>query len=339
MGLHDQFAANFASFAENSKYLVFPSQPSILREIPLFLKFTCVEYSMNSLMRGGNTFRYSGNAGGGNVKAYINVPVPSKMVTQTAMRYKQDENELFSKSGIQQTLEQDFLPKITQKAGGLTKRVVDLLPFVSPKWKAVLLESVNRTGRQFSQLIETDFTETILQSGSKRSFVISLYLPCLNLEDSEAAAQISRAFEALALPTMVKAAVPGFDAFGAQLHFHPPMWFFSIGAMGSDSDIDWTSQPQASVLTNVAVTRTPIDSTAFTALDLTIKPIGYSITLNFQEIETAFRRVSPLAGSGTDFTILSRSAANFGSAATLGIKPKTLGGENPSGGRTSSPGI
>jgi hypothetical protein len=320
--------------------LVFPSSASILKEIPLFLKFTCVEYSMNSLMRGGNTFRYSGNAGGGNVKAYINVPVPSKMVTQTAMRYKQDDNELFSKSGIQQALEQDFLPKIIQKTvGGYAKDLVDWLPFVSPKWKAILLDSVNRTGRSFSQLIETDFTETILQSGSKRSFVISLYLPCLNLEDSEAAAQISRAFEALALPTMVKAAVPGFDALGAQLHFHPPMWFFSIGAMGSDSDIDWTSQPQASVLTNVAVTRTPIDSTAFTALDLTIKPIGYSITLNFQEIETAFRRVSPLAGSGTDFTILSRSAANFGAAASLEINPKKSGGENPSGGRTSSPGI
>lgn len=321
MGLHDAAMANVFSFAENSQNLVFPSQASILKEIPLFLKFTCVEYSMNALFRGGGIFKTGG--GGGNVKAYISVPVPTKMVTQTAMRYKQDENEVF-KTGAQKFVED----KLTAKTKGLLATAFEKTG-LSPEWQVVLGEAANRTVRSFSQMIETDFTETILQTGSKRSFVISLYLPCLNLEDSEKAAEIARAFEALALPTMVKASLDSVGInLGAQLHFHPPMWFFNIGPLGGFGDIDWTSQPQASVLTNVAVTRTAIDTTSFTALDLTIKPIAYSITLNFQEIESAFRKVS-IGSAGTGFTILSRSAAATGLGAALKVSPNNTGSQTP----------
>lgn len=319
MGLHDGFMVNITSFAESSKNLVFPSQSSILKEIPLFLKFTCVEYSMNSIARAGTTMKLGT---GGNVKAYISVPVPSKMVTQTAMRYKQDENELYSKAAAQTKLEE----VIKTRTKGLLLTAADFLN--TPEWlKTVLGDAANRTARSFSQLIETDFTETILQSGSKRSFVISLYLPCLNVEDSKKAAEISRAFEALALPTMMKVGVPGSIGLGAQLHFHPPMWFFNIGPLGGAGDVDWTSQPQASVLTNVAVTKTAIDTTSFTALDLTIKPIAYSITLNFQEIETAFRETSPTSGTG--FEIKSRSAMLFGAGADLTMSEASGAGNGP----------
>jgi hypothetical protein len=322
MGLHDAAMANVASYAENSKNLVFPSQSSILKEIPLFLKFTCVEYSMGALSRGGLQYK-GGNGSGGNVKAYISVPVPPKMATQTAMRYKQDENENFN-TELQKFVENTM--KIRTR-GFFADTIKDSsLPAV---WKIPLLDTANNYVRSFSQLLETDFTETILQTGSKRSFVISLYLPCLNLEDSEAAAKISRAFEALALPTMIKGSVSalGLGNLGAQLHFHPPMWFFNIGPLGGFGDMDWTSQPQASVLTNVAVTRTAIDTTAFTALDLTIKPIAYSITLNFQELESAFRKVQAGAGS-TDFTILSRSAMATGIGASFTATPSG-GGTQP----------
>lgn len=324
MGLSEGQLANFNSAAEGSTSLTFPAQSSILNEIPLFLKFICVEYSMNSLFRGGLSVS-KGNVG--NVKAYINVPAPAKLVNQTAMRYKQDENEFF-----QTTLQKAAETRLAFATFGLGSSSA-----AGTNAGSIFSDIAKRTARSFGQLIETDFTETILQSGSKRSFVISLYLPCLNLEDSLMAAKISRAFEALALPTLIGAQLSAVQV-GAQFHVHPPMWFFNMGKLGGFGDIDWTSQPQASVLTNVAVSRTALDATSFTALDLNIKPIAYSITLNFQEIETAFRDVAigGGGGGGPSTKIVSRSGALKGSQAGSQLEISNPGGGSPSGGSAPS---
>lgn len=292
-------APNPAAAAESAQTLIFPAQSSIQKEIPLYLRFVCTEYSAIGIARNGY-----GGLGIGRVKANIYVPVPSKLVTQTAMRYKQESNEDVMR-GVEQEFAEDWLAtKISRLSvagmGGLTR--------IFPRIGGIAALAATRLPRALSQTIDTDYTETILQSGSKRSFTISLYMPCLNYEDSVEAARITRAFEALSLPTLLGAGISALA--GVQLHFHPPMWFFGIGELNPtqvNSDIDWTSQPQASVLTNVAVSRTAIDATSFTALDYNIKPVAYSVTLNFQEIETAFRRTAPT--QGTSFEIANRSGA------------------------------
>ena len=90
MGLNNSgWGVNPISLSESKQILVFPSDSSVASEIPLYLKFNCVEYSQNGLFRAGAVV----NVGGyGNVKAVIAVPMPSKLTTQTAMRYKQEEN-------------------------------------------------------------------------------------------------------------------------------------------------------------------------------------------------------------------------------------------------------
>jgi hypothetical protein len=88
------------------------------------------------------------------------------------------------------------------------------------------------------------------------------------------------------------------------------MWFIAAGALDDiKNDIEWTSQPQASVLTNIAVSRTAIDASSFTALDGNIKPVAYSVTLNFVEIEAAVR--TPSVGGNTSFGIKNRSGAGL----------------------------
>lgn len=317
MGFFEGSLPNLTSMLEGEKTLIFPAQSSVQKEIPLYLKIRCVEYSMSTIARSGG-YNPEGGANIGNVKAYIYVPVPSKLITQTAMRYKQESNEDFMK-GTEQTLSEDFIQLLGGKASAwLDKKIPGL-----GRWSTYSKEALRRIGKAYSSLIETDFTETILQSGSKRSFTISMYLPCLNLDDSLAAAEIASAFESLALPTMMGVNASAFLPinFGAQFHFHPPMWFFGIGPLlSTNTDIDWTSQPQASVLTNVAVSRTAIDASSFTALDVNIKPVAYSITLNFQEIETAFRAIDAdiLTGSqkGTSFVIKNRSGASRSAGVT-----------------------
>lgn len=311
MGFFEGIVPNLTGLGEGTDTLIFPAESSIQKEIPLYLRLVCTEYSMNGIAR-------SGLKSVGLQKANIYVPVPSKLVTQTAMRYKQEENDEFMRGALQKKVEEGIKLKSEQIATALGTGLTKILP---PQAAGYGADVARNLARSFNQMIDTDFTETILQSGSKRSFTISLYMPCLNQADSLSAAKITRAFEALALPSMIGAGISAVG--GAQLHFHPPMWFFGIGPLKSvRSDLDWTSQPQASVLTNVAVSRTAIDASSFTALDGNIKPAAYSVTLNFQEIETAFRVPTP--GQATSFGIKNRSGAlSTGAGAAVGLLTPT----------------
>lgn len=308
MGFFEQAQfPNPATIGETTSTIIFPAESSIQSEIPLFIRFVCVEYSMNGIARSGIKNLAS------LPKANIYVPVPSKLVTQTAMRYKQEANEEYMKLQDQK----DFEAKLPQWSAALGAKAAAAAAGMFPRFGGLAGMYGKNFTNSLGQLLDTDFTETILQSGSKRSFTISLYLPCLNLDDSKAAAKITRAFEALSLPSMLGIGVSGVG--GVQMHFHPPMWFFGIGPLKSvNSDVDWTSQPQASVLTNVAVSRTAIDAASFTALDNVTKPVAYSITLNFQEIEGAFR--VPNIAQETSFGIKNRSGALLsGGAAAIGV--------------------
>lgn len=287
---------NPTTIAETPIGLIFPASPQIRNEIPIYLKLTCVEYSQTAISRSG----VQNTAGNNNIKAQIVVPYPSKNTTQTALRYKQEEN-VMRVPLLNIDLNKQITAFVEQKKaeGGILGIVADLFSRVGLNAAAI------------SNQIDSDFTETILQSGSKRSFQIQLYLPCLSTEDSIAASKIITAFEALSLPTYA-----GFNAgvgnLGLELFFHPPMWFIGAGRLDSiENVIPWTSQPQASVITNVAVNRTAIDAPSLVALS-DGNPFAYSVTLNFQEIETAVR-----VGGGknsTSLIIQNRSGASQSSA-------------------------
>jgi hypothetical protein len=310
MGLKPVGIPNPNSLVESSRVLVYPSNTTVANEIPLYIKFTCTEYSSLALSRAGGII----NTGGyGNVKAQIAVPMSTKFTSQTAMRYKQEENP--NSIPLLQSYTEDLINKGLEKLEGIVAPILKNIP-------AKYLKGAGKIGGQFNQLIDSDYNELILQSGSKRSFVIQLYLPCLNDEDSARAGEITRAFEALALPTTFSFGVGSLAGF--QFFFHPPMWFIGVGALDSiQNDIDWSSQPQASVLTNVAVNRVAIDSSSFTAIDGSIKPIAYSISLNFTEIEAAVRAQKTLIGAGspTSFEILNRSSVG-GDSLGLGFGPR-----------------
>lgn len=300
-------AMNPFSINENEKMLIFPSASTVQNEIPLWLKFTCCEYSAFPLARSG-VFAQTNPAGFGAVKARIHVPAPTKLVNQTAMRYKNEENDIIK------PIAQDFLEQKLQNVFDRVETAIGAIAAQPLKFAGAIAGVADvalDVTKQFSQMIDSDFTETILQSGSRRSFQFQLYLPCLNSDDSLRASSVARAFEALALPTMINLAPGGAISFG-QFTFHPPMWFFSLGPLNSvQSDGTWASQPQASVLTNVAVNRTAIDASSFTALDLNIKPFAYSITLNFLEIEPAIRITN--GGNDASFLITNRSGAGTSS--------------------------
>jgi hypothetical protein len=294
-----------------AKGLIFPASP-IQSEIPLYLSFVCVEYSQSALTRAtGVRASISGTnlAGVSGVKARILVPYPTKFTTQTAMRYKNEENENIIPVGNVQ-LEKgakalnDAATAAGAGSGAVSTAVNSITEFAN------FLKAIGAASTISTQL-DSDFTETILQSGSKRSFQVQLYLPCLNSEDSIAAAKIASAFESLALPSVAAGNLNiggSTGKLGVQLFFHPPMWFLGVTTLGSIKNLGaWTSQPQASVLTNVAINRSAIDSPALNALN-DGNPFAYSITLNFQEIEAAVR-IGGGSGKETSFVITNRSGA------------------------------
>lgn len=187
MGFVNAVVPNVSSWAEDEATLIFPKS-YIQKEIPLYLKFTCTEYSMSQSARAGGytpdaELGLGSGQAGGNVKAYIYVPLSPKLVTQTAMRYKQEDNKQIV-AGLFQTLAEEEIKIVT---GGILQKIKDLpgINRLPPALKGLVGDASAQAVKAFSSMIETDFTETILQSGSKRSFTISLYLPCLNAEDSE----------------------------------------------------------------------------------------------------------------------------------------------------------
>jgi hypothetical protein len=313
-----------------AKGLIFPASP-IQSEIPLYLSFVCVEYSQSALTRAtGVQGTGSGPnlAGVSGVKARILVPYPTKFTTQTAMRYKNEENEnIIPQGNIYAEMSTKALQDAATAAGAGSGPVATGINIATELLK--LLKGAGLASTISTQL-DSDFTETILQSGSKRSFQVQLYLPCLNSQDSLAAAKIAAAFESLALPSVAGANVniggttP--QKVGIQLFFHPPMWFLGVTTLGSIKNLGaWSSQPQASVLTNVAINRSAIDSPALNALN-DGNPFAYSITLNFQEIEAAVR-IGGGSGKETSFVITNRSgAASDTSLDALINKPATASG-------------
>jgi hypothetical protein len=282
------------SLTERTRNIIYPTG-STRFEIPLWMKFFCYEYNSSAAGRASIKTRTQGGIhipSLTNLKAKIMVPAPANFETSTSLKYTN-----------QPSAASDLLPPMY--GAGTTVN-----------WGAWAYGEVGQmadaltdalTAQQFGYnrtLSSADANDLTYEgSGSVRNYEIRLYLPCLSTEDSESAGEIVRSFEALCLPSAI-----GIGNISALRYFHPPLWIFGIGPADSlDLDPDWSGSMQVSVLTQTKVRKQALDTNTLAAFSNKgkFKPVAYSLTLLFRELEPAFRAVSPVAESG--ITILNRS--------------------------------
>jgi hypothetical protein len=299
---------NLTSVAENNKRLVYPIEESVRSAIPLWMKFYCYEYSNTVIGRAG--MKKSSNGDGSAImglmakeKAQIFLPAPVNFQTQTLHTYvpgRTDAQNVIPDNYLTAQLK-GFFDAALQRLGIDTTKLGELFIKIQQGFKNVS-RGLSVTG--FASDVTFDIHDAVyVGNGPSRSYEIRMTLPCFTTADSKAAGAIVRAFEALSLPTAL--------AFGSSIlskSFHPPLWIFGIGP-GDEYKFDpeWSGQPQVCVLKGVAHKKTAFETNSLAAVGngTDLKPVAYSLTLSFQELEPAFRFTTP--GSQTSTQITNRS--------------------------------
>jgi len=318
-------STNVTSLVEGTGTYVFPNDQDLVSSIPLWMKFYCFEYSNSALNRVGAYLR-SQNAGNipglSNMKAQIYLPAPVAFESSTSLQYNRS-----------QTSAPNALPGILNGLSNMAANSTN--PWIKSIVGAVkqIRDDADQAERFASQLvggrfgygqeIPADMNDLqFIGNGSYRTYDIRLYLPCLSVEDSMKAGKIIRTFEALCLPTMVSLG----GVFSTK-YFHPPVWTFGIGPSDSMKfDPDWTGYPQMSVLQAVKVRKTAVDASSIAAFysNSLFKPVAYTVSLLFRELEPAVRVTSlpSIDGSLTEVgtTITNRSGAIIGTGTNIAAK-------------------
>ena len=306
---------NINSVLENPSSLVFPAEGSIRSQIPMWMKFYCIEYNNSALSRAAAVPSVTGNSvipGLNKLKTSIMVPAPPSFKASTSLAYGPET--LSPSNNLYKFLYDNIVPSnIKTKLDSVGDSIVDMINAVTQ------IGGDAAGGLGFKSNIEKDLTELTFKggNGSYRSFDVRLYMPCLSVRDSIAAGSIVQSFEALSLPTILSAFSTKTTHF-----FHPPLWIFGIGPLNSlKFDRDWSGYPQLCVLTNVDVKRTAFETESMSAISDgsgQFKPVAYSLSLGFRELEPSVRQTSlPSQKVGT--TIVSRSSAIITTGVKLGI--------------------
>lgn len=304
--------ANTASLIENSTRFIFPAEPELRNIIPLWMRFQCFEFSSNAISRAS---AYNQSTGGRGIftkqKAEILIPAPVNFTSTTANNYTNAP-----------TMALGVLPPLVGKVGDVA---LDLIPGAKDYFKDVIdainqgvseITSVIGAGTGFnSELTQNETTDTMYTpNGASRTYEIRINMPCLTENDSMMAGAIIRAFEALSLPTMLSL----FGNVSTTKYFHPPVWVFGVGPIDSMKfDPDWTGNPQLSVLRTVSHKKTAFETNSLAALGQQglLKPVAYTMTLLFQELEPAFRQTNP--GGDVGFNIINRSTGMVTTGTTV----------------------
>lgn len=303
-------SANTASVQETSRKLIYPLEESVRSKIPLWMKFYCYEYSSSAA---GRAVAYSRSSGAGAIpgltieKAQIMVPAPPNFNTSTAHNYAAGDTVVtsmlpqvigdVSRGFYEQMVPQNIQDVVKGLYGGI-ENLYNLLDKSSG-----LLGYMSDIPNEINDSMYTP-------SGPSRTFEIRMNLPCLTERDSKAAGLIIRAFEALSLPT-----ARSLFSTTTTKYFHPPLWVFGVGPADSFKfDADWSGAPQLSVLRSVSHKQTAYETNSLAALGYggLLKPVSYTITLLFQELEPAFRRTTGLGSisggdTSTGLDIINRS--------------------------------
>jgi len=313
-------AANILSLGEQSKKLIFPAQDDIRKKIPLWMKFYCYEYSSTAF---GRVASQNAAGGGGEIgipglrsieKASIFLPAPVNFQTNTAHKYAPEATSALN-------LFQNYI-------GDMVVGLLDMVGLNAEEMTNITRNVVSSFENAFgnasgfaSELKDVDTNDAMFSSnGPSRSFDIRINLPCITEADSQAAAQVIRAFEALSLPTI--RSIPG-GGIPLTQSFHPPLWIFGIGPIDQRKyDQDWSGSPQISVLRAVSHKKTAFETNALAAIghNTLLKPVAYTLSLSFLEIEPAFRSTSINLGE-TSTTIINRSTAMLTGGVSVTAKP------------------
>lgn len=299
----DRTFGNFTSVTESPSTLIFPAESRVRASIPLFMKFYCLEYNNSSVSRAAAVPSVSGSSlpGLNRLKTSIMVPAPPQYKASTALPYTAEV--LTPGSSIYESLYDIFIPDVVKKP---LEAMGDAVQGIARG--AIALGGAIGGAAGFNQNIETDLKELTFRggNGTYRSFDIRLYMPCLSVRDSMKAAEIVKTFEALSLPTLLSA-----FSLNTTHFFHPPLWVFGIGPKDSVKfDREWSGYPQLCVLTNVDVRRTAFETESLSSISDgsgQFKPVAYSISLGFRELEPSVRQTNGFGQVGT--AIVSRSAA------------------------------
>lgn len=295
---------NPLSIAESASTLIFPSERDVRGKIPLWMKFHCIEYVNSSIARAEAVPSVTGSSvpGLNKRKTSIMVPAPASFKSSTSLPYIAEE--LTPGSNIYERLYETLAPQ------GIQDVIKNAADAGLDALDAILDLTSQFAGTAFQQNIQTDLKELTFKggNGSYRSFDVRLYMPCLSVADSLVAGKIIQSFEALSLPTLI-----GALSLRTTHFFHPPLWIFGIGPLDSIKfDREWSGYPQLCVLTNVDVRKTAFDTESLAAISDgsgQFKPVAYSVSLGFRELEPSVRSTSP--GSSTGTAIQSRSAGIF----------------------------
>lgn len=309
---------------ESTANYIFPNTPEIQGKVPLWMRFYVYAYPSTAGGRFAAQQRMAGSedilGSGVSVlstpltKQLANIVIPAQIsfISTTGLPYQNKttvaENFLPSLFGLGSLLNlKNFAVQ------GLAKQATRIFQdFAASQFG--FGEPVDVSQRMLSDL-------TFAGGGSYRQFSISVYLPCFFENDSIAAAEITKAFEAYCLPTATSAGSASSTKF-----YHPPVWVMgtssSLDRLAYDSD--WCGYPQLSVLTTVKTKRVPLETSTLSGIGPNIKPMVYTISLVFQELEPALRIVAPgVPGifsrpSGTRITNRS-STVSAGFGQTIGI--------------------
>ena len=302
MALEKTFG-NIGSVPESSTTLIFPAESRIRASIPLFMKFYCLEYNNSALSRAAAVPSVSGSSipGLNKLKTSIIVPAPPQFKASTSLPYTAEDT--VPGTSIYESLYNLLVPTAVQNAVSSGVGVVEDIALIATQFGSSILGAAG-----FGQNIQTDLKELTFKggNGTYRSFDVRLYMPCLSIEDSMAASNIIKSFEALSLPTVLSAFRLRTTHF-----FHPPLWIFGIGPLSSVKfDREWSGYPQLCVLTNVDVRRSAFETESLSAISDgsgQFKPVAYSVSLGFRELEPSVRQTNPFGETST--AIISRSAA------------------------------
>lgn len=253
---------------------IFPANPQLREEIPLWLKFRAFEYQ-GFIGRFNNGFQ-GVQPTPPNQLGTIYVPAPKTISSGVTNKFNENPvNDIFE--GVVGALSN------LGKAGAS----IPLIGSIPSKSAAGIASTVQLSkviidaASYFVGIAPPDFNDNVYAGTNKRSYSFDLVLPCLTDEDSFAAFAVARAFEAFSIPSVQ----------GKFFFNHPPMWLFGVGpGTGPIIDFTWLTDTQLCTLQSVAVNRSAPDSGTYTVLTrYGFKPSVTTVSLKFIEIEPIYR--------------------------------------------------
>lgn len=267
----------------SSTFQIYPLNPELRSDVPLWLKFRAFEYlgfGGRYVAAGGSIGNSSGGRDNGNVsfgaapRLLTNIYVPAPKMLTSGVDNK------FNESPVKTIFDsfEKYLGTMSSMAGFKGTNPVTL-GINAVKQFSDLFYSL---GGYFMDITPPDFNDNIYAGTSKRQFKFNLILPCLTNEDSIAALDICRTFEALSLP---------YTGPNALYFKHPPMWLFGVGpGVGPFIDYSWITDPQFCSLASVAVNRSAPEGGSYTLVtQYGLRPIVITVELRFVEIEPIYR--------------------------------------------------